>query len=455
VADFADAYIDANEDEDDDEDDDEKAEDAANKYKYATNSKEAGSKRTSKETKTIKTPIAFCAQRVTSLKPADIIKFDSVPTNDGLGFNVNTSIFTPPVKGIYWLQVTVGLHTQTPADVRLHSTALTTTPSVIRVKKNDASEDTVTGVEMLRVTAEDDTSVVWLSTISQLTANLPTPVEFCGFQLDNVMNTLAAFSIERRVIMSPYMQKTEDIIAFDTHGGWRFNINRYSVPETGVWVISSKCVATKTATAYYRLYASMYVSEEYSSDFLHTDENNIETRTTVARVAKDEFIFLKLYLPILGSVEYKTFLSAFLYNPKLSQPISWCLSLTRPLNKTVDSVDFDHVLHEEGDGWNENTGTYTVPASGVYYIYIQAGIRANGYTNIRMELLINDKVAAAVISIGAAITTDESYKLTRARATITRLTIGDVLRVRLPAGHQLFADNTNHFTTFCGFRLYV
>ena len=48
--------------------------------------------------------------------------------------------------------------------------------------------------------------------------------------------------------------------------------------------------------------------------------------------------------------------------------------------------------------------------------------------------------------------TDHNGIKTRSRAIITRLNVGDVLRINLPTGYYLYSNN-NRITTFTGFRV--
>ncbi len=74
---------------------------------------------------------------------------------------------------------------------------------------------------------------------------------------------------------------------------------------------------------------------------------------------------------------------------------------------------------------------------------------ANAGLQTRMELVINNVIIANVYRSS----TDHNGIRTRSRSLVYRLGAGDVARIRVPTGYQLYSAD-NRLTTFSGFRVY-
>ncbi|XP_041850902.1 complement C1q-like protein 3 [Melanotaenia boesemani] len=115
-------------------------------------------------------------------------------------------------------------------------------------------------------------------------------------------------------------------------------------------------------------------------------------------------------------------------------------------------IVYKHVFINLGDGYNVNTGVFTVPRSGVYSfaltIYSDAGSPANSLAACA-ALLVNSQVVA-----GPSEKNTEDQEDSATVVIASHLKAGDKVSISLPAGCFL-CDDSNHYNTFTGFLLFA
>ena len=386
--------------------------------------------------------IAFCAFRTSAVSSATYkITFNGTTVNDGNGFNLVENNFAPPANGLYWLTFSAAFNPSTIADVRL--VGADRAPNILREHTSWTGYDTTSRSEL--TTLIPDLNIIHLSSDSALFSNSLNQISFCGFQLNNVMELVAGFSVGRSTPLSTTGQIVYDYVNVDTNSGW--NVNRYIVPYTGTWVITFQVGVESGGDSRVELYAPSNVTSLvfYSTNNAGTDT---QSKTVVLTISAGSAIYTTLVdAPVYSDIRYQTSLMGFYYSPNLLQPISWCVATESSATGLLNPVPFDIVLINEGGGWNIAINVYLVPTSGVYYVHLSAGINLGDDTN--MELLVNN---VATINVYRSSLSHNGID-NRGRSYILRLQANDQLQIRLPTGFSLFS-NANRITMFSGFRIY-
>ncbi|XP_041662327.1 complement C1q-like protein 4 [Cheilinus undulatus] len=115
-------------------------------------------------------------------------------------------------------------------------------------------------------------------------------------------------------------------------------------------------------------------------------------------------------------------------------------------------IRYQHVFINLGDGYDLNTGIFTVPRSGVYSlaltVYSDAGSPGNSLAACA-GLLVNGQVVAGPRERNMQ---DQEDSATIVLAV--HLKAGDKVAVNLPIGCFL-CDDSSHYNTFTGFLLYA
>ena len=389
--------------------------------------------------------IVFCATRVTSFPSAtNVIVYEEVTVNAGNGFDEVSNRFSPPASGIYWIHISGGLLSATAADVRLNGAERT--PNILRKHSSWNGYDTSSRDEI--VTLSPALNVLAVSSDSGLYSDVGRQTAFCGFQINNVMETVCAFSVGRSTDWSTAGKIQYDLINVDTNSGWSTTDNQFIVPYTGTWVITFSIGAISGGDAQVDLYAPTIIA---SILFLSTNNAGADMASKTIIVPINAGAAVYTYLsnaPVYSDIRYQTALMGFYYAPNRLQPITWSVATVSQLIGPVDPVPFDIVLSNEGNGWSVVTNIYLVPAAGVYYLSITAGIVPND--NTLMELLVNGDVKASIYRSG----TTHNGVDTRSRAIILSLQTNDQLTIRLPSDYALYSDSSR-ITAFSGFRIYL
>ncbi|XP_045930070.1 cerebellin 20 [Micropterus dolomieu] len=114
-------------------------------------------------------------------------------------------------------------------------------------------------------------------------------------------------------------------------------------------------------------------------------------------------------------------------------------------------IIYKHVFINLGDGYNVQTGIFTVPRSGVYSLTVT--IYATGLPGNKLvtcaNLQVNGQVAYPLIEQNGQDLEDSSTVV-----MAIKLKAGDQVAVNMPKG-CFVCDNNNHYNIFTGFLLYA
>ena len=289
---------------------------------------------------------------------------------------------------------------------------------------------------------------------TQLFSDAYCQTTFAGFLINNIVESIVAFSF---LLTTSFLSSANipfDIINIDTHNGWNRLSSVYSVQVPGVYVISYTVAGDINQSPYVRLEINSVLIN--AIHFVGIGRNGIETtsRTVLTTVAQGDNLAIYSYGGYGGlysDARCQTSMKGFLYKPYSMAPISWYV-ITQPQGDEIiagpaDPLKFDTILVNQGFGWNEITDRFLTPSAGVYYIHLTAGISDSKPTN--MLLLVN---GSPFVNVYRQFTSHQGYDV-RSRAVILRLSQNAELRVSLPSGYYL-QTNLNGYLGFGGFRLY-
>ena len=369
------------------------------------------------------------------------ISFDGLEINDRFGFNLTDSRFYPPESGLYWLSFSAGISPNTITDVRL--VGADRAPNILREHQSWNGYDTTSRSELTNLLTS--LNIVHLSSDGALYSSSLRQTSFCGFQLNNVMRSVAAFSVGCSTKSMTTGQMTYDYVNVDTNSGW--STNEYVVPYSGTWVITFQVGIETGGDSQVDLYAPNLIT---SLNFYSTNNAGTDTqsKTVILTIDAGAIIYTSLSnAPVYSDIRYQTSLMGFFYSPKLVQPVSWCVARASSIFGPANPVPFDVVLINQGNGWNIATNVFIVPNTGVYYVHLSAGMNTAADTS--MDMLI-DKVP--IINVYRTSVSHNGID-NRGRSYILALQVNNQLSIRLELGYSLYS-NANRITIFSGFRIY-
>jgi hypothetical protein len=390
---------------------------------------------------------AFCVSRSTNLDAgADVIDFDSQcfeHDEQSSGFNLTTDTFTPRVSGLYWLHFTAGLpDTGELTEVQL----VLPTRTINIVRSAPGMPATSSRSELVYLTADVDqlhlssADVIW-STASNA------QVSWSGIHLESIMNgPVVAFSaaLSKPTERNGEVQVAFDTILVDTHSGW--NVDRYNVPVAGLWVVTAQVGDHPNTSGGSSFHVNLVAFECYVDHWWPGRGVDQDSCTAIVHLDTDDYLALTVRdTSAYSDLGYQTSLMGFLYSPSAFTPVAWTVILATTRLGPVDPLPFRIVFMNEGNGFNGNSSNFITPQAGLYYVSM-TGSSIHDEHPMRLELLHNGVLKATVAFEFFAY-------LSRTRAIILRLNVGDELRVRLPANYEVYASGAYAETLFCGFRM--
>ena len=360
--------------------------------------------------------------------------------------------FFTPFTGYYWIHFSIGIPTDTRADVRLHGYHR---PLDIVRKHTHFSGTPMTtsrdGIMLLQGATE-----LWLSSGYKIYSDRYLQTSFSGFPLTLLFDPLVLFSVARSTsLVAPANVRTSyDIVNIDTANAWNSVNNEYIAPHNGTYVISLSTGAYPKSPHVVQIRVNNVLLASnifYDSSHIGID---IISRTIVTTLKVEDRLYTQfdpwqnITFSLYSSTHHQlTTLLGFLYSPYRSVPISWWVGRGKEYFVQGEQypLEFDNILINQGNGWNQRTNRYLVPLAGVYYIHLTTGT-AN--TRSKLELMRNRH---PVMNVHVE-SYNTSYFIT-STAIILRLEKYEELCLRLPSGYVVYS-NGNHYVSFSGFRIY-
>jgi hypothetical protein len=388
---------------------------------------------------------AFCVSRSTNLDAgADVIDFDSQcfeHDEQSSGFNLTTDTFTPRVSGLYWLHFTAGL----PDTGELTEVQLALPTRTINILRGSEGP-TVTSCRSELVSLTVDIDRLHLSSEAGLFSNASDArVSWSGFYLDPAMSAVAfSVALSESHVGTGTSYIPFDVVLVDTHSGWQSN--RYNIRFSGLWVITLHVgdALNPISGAITELYLqpgffNLVVTHQFTGD------RDMVSITAVLNASAGDFLGVVASSIVYSDINYQTSMMGFLYSPSAWPAVAWTVTIDSTQRGPLDPALFGTVIVNEGNGFDVITlSRFIAPHAGLYYV----SMTGTGVTYMKMELLHNGIMKAAVH-------TDYSDLVTRSRAIILRLNVGNELRVRVPAGYALFFGSNGPSNVFTGFRLTI
>ena len=397
--------------------------------------------------------VVFSAARVSSFYPGidKQIFYDYLLVNEGNGFDLSRSTFTPPFSGHYWFHYSVGIDSYGQADS--YMTGSERFSNVMRSSSSSYGQDTISRDEIFDLRTECGQVKLW-SGLPLFSDNfLQTSVS--GFSVDSISDVSPVlFSLALSSSMScPLSTKIPfDRIFMDTYNGWSSSRREYIIPVSGTYVISLLAGSMPGNQIGLGLYSWGAVVTSLQLGSTNHQYESIGKTIVIEQLQGDPICAICYYYQyshLYSELHAHTLLTGFLYRPRNFQGIAWSLATIEPVVGPAYPVSFPLEITDIGNGWDRASSRYTVQQSGSYYIHLTAGV--DSYQGTRLELQVNNNTPVVNVYLSSS---DHNGIKTRGRAIILRLNAGDILHVNLPYGYYLYS-NGNRIATFSGFLISV
>ena len=297
---------------------------------------------------------------------------------------------------------------------------------------------------------------LWLSSDYEIYSDHYQQTSFSGFPLTLLFDPLVVFYVARStsLVSQINVRISYDVVNIDTANAWDSINNEYIAPCSGTYVISLSTGAYPEASHVVRIWVNnMRLASNIFGDYSHTGIDII-SRTFITTLTAGDRLYTQLdpwnnisYSLFSSNHHQLTTLLGFLYSPHRSVPISWWVGRGRDgfVQGELYPVEFDNMLINQGNGWNETTNSYLVPLAGVYYIHLTTGTY---YFRSKLELMRN-----GLPIMNVQVESDATSTFVTSRALILRLQKHEKLCIRLPSGYMVYS-NGNIYVSFSGFRIY-
>ncbi|XP_045552661.1 complement C1q-like protein 2 [Salmo salar] len=118
------------------------------------------------------------------------------------------------------------------------------------------------------------------------------------------------------------------------------------------------------------------------------------------------------------------------------------------LFNSITTLVYRRVITNIGKAYNPNTGVFTAPVRGLYYIRFTA-MGLKGPQSIGAYIYRNDKSVMFNHQDN-----DNGHNRFLSNALTLELEAGDVVYMRLPVNQELYDEKSSNYSTFSGFLLF-
>ncbi|KAL4218289.1 Complement C1q-like protein 3 [Mactra antiquata] len=322
------------------------------------------------------------------------IKFDKVITNDGNGYNIYTGVFTCPEDGVYLFSFTLGGRSNIDAFSSINAELVINNKIIVSGS-----------------------------------------AESWHIYQDTQGGNMAVASDARTISMDDLLERIEKL------EGWKSE-SEIEIQTLREVVAKQEAIIEKQAR----------IIESYADDTSAKEQDVGESEEHNAVNTEKE-------VSVIDSRRSPVQTHSITKHRQHIRQIAGGVAFTAYLAHDVDpgrkqTIKFDKVITNDGNGYNNNTGIFTCPEDGVYLFSFFLGQRGahDGSMQMSAELVVNNNVM-----VTGVVETQHVYQdLQGGNMAVVRLNLGDAVWVEsVFDGHHVEGSQTLRLTTFSGVYLYA
>lgn len=123
--------------------------------------------------------------------------------------------------------------------------------------------------------------------------------------------------------------------------------------------------------------------------------------------------------------------------------INFYAALSTNFKGVTDTIKYDVVLNNDGDGYNERQGCFVAPTDGIYFFMTNA-LRCQKSGPLYIHLMKNQQIVSSTSNL------DDTFESCSA-SVFLNLSANDIVWVKLRVG-QVYGHTPSHYTNFMGYR---
>ena len=383
------------------------------------------------------------------MAPNKAFPFQQTTALRGTSYNLSTGYFTLQKNGTYVFHLSIATYAITGIKVSMHGSTLD-----VDIKSINRTAASQTGWytfsrDFIYTLFQGDQVYLDLNQGFAVSDSLR-QTSWSAFLLDDLMYPLIVFSASRTSGL-PAKGKIDYTATLTNLGNaWNSTVDMFTAQRDGVYVFSLSCDIPGGLTYITCLYINGSPSYSLAVEYTTPNGNYISSRTfAVSLVANDTvYVYLNSYnehnnINISSNAAFETSFAGFLFEPLSGPKVIWSVHQTKFLYSQLRPFPFDNISVNVGNGWNTTTNKFVATHAGVYQLHLTASSFYSG--QIDYQLIWND-IAYANIYSNAGIEV-----VTRSRAIMIELSVGDTLYIATNKADALISDPTNKFISFTGF----
>lgn len=374
-----------------------------------------------------------------------------------------TGSLTVTQESLYWFHLSVGVPANSAANLIINGLNDT-----IGIAKYDDHfpEDQVTIDGMQWVAAGTQLSLN--NKIVAFSSNSLPQTAWIGLRLDTLVDTLVAFYV---VSTQTYILPTKgsvmpyDKVIVNEGSGWNSASNQFVAPVSGNYFVSYG-VATLRGCCYWQALLDLRVDAAYVfllSIYEQAYRVNVTTAraSLMVRMQAGQALYTTIDSSgnpcIYGDNNGQTYIQGFLYSPRLTPAVAWSVGCTTfAFYGPLSVVPFDYIAVNVGVPslpWIPGSNQVVIPVSGTYLIDLTMYLGERcaptcSNPDERVQVLLNGNI---IIELQLYVAGFDNC-ISRSRATLLHLNIGDHLHVTVPTVGSYFYTITNFpIDAFTGF----
>ena len=215
--------------------------------------------------------------------------------------------------------------------------------------------------------------------------------------------------------------------------------NTFLVSQRSLYWFHLSAGVPANKTTYYRLNGLNYSSFVYSSATAYPQDQL--TTDTLQWVPPNVSLWVSSDQTLYSTSNYETAWFGFRLDNLFNPLVAFAVQLTKSYT-TASAIKFNHVLVNEGNGYDINDGSFTALINGIYFFSTTTTnniyITVNEYLNVKLYVLLNDNAhtSSDLVSVRGSI--------------LLTLKVNDKVQV-IPSAKEFIRTNQDGFANFNGF----